>query len=184
MYRKPVVIKDKKGREVILRSAEEQDAAAFIEYMKITAGETPFLLREPDEITLSVKQEREFIKARKNSENELLLTAEMQGRHVGSCSLTGVGSWKRYRHRCEISVALYQEYCGSGIGKAMLETVLEIAEQVGYEQAELEVAAQNKPAIELYEKLGFERYGTFPGYMKYEDGSYADAYWMLKKLGR
>ena len=65
----------------------------------------------------------------------------------------------------------------------MLEIVLDIAEKIGYEQAELEVIASNKSAIALYEKLGFKVYGTFPNNMKYRDGSYADAYWMMKKLG-
>ena len=65
----------------------------------------------------------------------------------------------------------------------MLETVLDIAAQAGYEQAELEVIADNTNAIALYEKIGFKIYGTFPDSMKYSDGTYRDAYWMMKKLG-
>ena len=182
MYRNTTIIKDKKGRDVLLRSAEEKDAEALIDYMKITAVETPFLLREPDEISLTIEQEQAFIKAKKDSENELLLIAETGGRHIGNASLMSAGGFKRYRHRCEIAIALYQEYCGLGIGKAMLEMVLDIAKKAGYEQAELEVIANNKPAIALYEKLGFQKYGTFPDNMKYADGSHADAYWMMKKL--
>lgn len=140
------------------------------------------MLREPDEITLSIEQEQDFIKAKKDSENEILLIAEIEGKHIGNCSLMSVGGFRRYRHRCEIAIALYQEYCGLGIGKAMLEMLLDIAKQVGYEQAELEVIANNKSAIALYEKLGFQKYGTFPNNMKYADGSYGDAYWMMKKL--
>lgn len=64
----------------------------------------------------------------------------------------------------------------------MLETILEIAKENGYEQAELEVVADNKQAIALYEKLGFEQHGRFPNNMRYENGTYADAYWMMKKL--
>ena len=182
MYRNTTIIKDKKGRDVLLRSVEEKDAEALIDYMKITAAETPFLLREPDEISLTIEQEQAFIKAKKDSENELLLIAETGGRHIGNASLMSAGGFKRYRHRCEIAIALYQEYCGLGIGKAMLEMVLDIAKKAGYEQAELEVIANNKPAIALYEKLGFQKYGTFPDNMKYADGSYVDAYWMMKKL--
>lgn len=182
MYRNTTIIKDKKGRDVLLRSAEEKDAEALIDYMKITAAETPFLLREPDEISLTIEQEQAFIKAKNDSENELLLIAETGGRHIGNASLMSAGGFKRYRHRCEIAIALYQEYCGLGIGKAMLEMVLDIAKKAGYEQAELEVIANNKPAIALYEKLGFQKYGTFPDNMKYADGSYVDAYWMMKKL--
>ena len=182
MYRNATIIKDKNGRDILLRSAEEKDAEALLDYMKITAAETPFLLREPDEISLTIEQEQAFIKAKKDSENELLLIAETGGRHIGNASLMSAGGFKRYRHRCEIAIALYQEYCGLGIGKAMLEMVFDIAKKAGYEQAELEVIANNKPAIALYEKLGFQKYGTFPDNMKYADGSYTDAYWMMKKL--
>ena len=182
MYINATAVRDKKGREIIIRSAEENDAESLIDYLKITAAETPFLIREPDEITLSAEQEKAFIKAKKDSENELLLIAEIGGRHIGNCSLMSIGGYKRYRHRCDIAIALYKEYCGLGIGKAMLEVVLDIAEKAGYEQAELEVIADNKPAIALYEKLGFKIYGTLPDNMKYADGSYADAYWMMKKI--
>ena len=84
MYRNTTIIKDKKGRDIFLRSAEEKDAEALIDYMKITAAETPFLLREPDEISLTIEQEQAFIKAKKDSENELLLIAEIGGRHIGN----------------------------------------------------------------------------------------------------
>ena len=51
MYIHSMMIKDKKDREIILRTAEESDAENLIDYLKITAGETPFLIREPDVIT-------------------------------------------------------------------------------------------------------------------------------------
>ncbi len=183
MHFNSITVKDKKGREIVLRSAEESDAENLIQYLKATAAETPFLIREPDEITLSIEQEQAFIKAKKDSENELLLIAEIGGRHIGNCSIMRIGGYRRYRHRCEAAIALYKEYCGLGIGKAMLETALEAAKKMGYGQAELEVIVGNKPAIALYEKLGFQIYGTFPDNMKYADGSCADAYWMMKKLG-
>lgn len=49
-------------------------------------------------------------------------------------------------------------------------------------QLELEVVADNDRAIALYKKIGFEKMGTFPHNMKYKDGTYADAYWMVKIL--
>ncbi len=64
----------------------------------------------------------------------------------------------------------------------MLQTILDVAKRVCYEQAELEVMAENKDAIAMYEKLGFKKFGTFPDNMKYADGSYIDSYWMMKKL--
>ena len=178
----PVKVRDKQGREVLLRNAEIQDAADLISYLKITTGETPYLIREPEEVTLTLEQEQDFIQRNIASEKELLLIATIDGKHIGNCSLTSIGNFKRYAHRCDVAIALYQKYCGTGIGKIMLETVLKIAKQQGYEQAELEVIADNKKAIALYEALGFVKYGQFPNNMKYADGTYADALWMMKKI--
>lgn len=178
----PLKVMDQAGREVILRNAEPTDAEELIEYLRITTGETPYLLREPEEVTLSIEQEQDFIKRNIESEKELLLIATIDGKHIGNCSLMSIGGYQRYAHRCDIAIALYQKYCGAGIGRLMIETVLKVSKEKGYEQAELEVIADNQKAIALYESLGFVKYGKFPDNMKYKDGTYADAYWMMKKL--
>ena len=175
-------LKDKLGRIIVLRNARPEDAEDLIRYLKTTSAETPYLIREPEEITMTDTKERQLIQAKIDADRELMLVALLDGKHVGNCSLMSIAPYKRYKHRCEVAIALYKEYCGCGIGKAMLQIVLDVAKQVGYEQAELEVVAENKDAIHLYEKLGFEKYGTFPDSMKFADGSYMDAYWMMKRL--
>ena len=182
MIFKALEIKDKLDRTVVLRSAEVSDAEALIEYLKVTTAETPFLIREPDEVTITLEQEERFIESRIEAEKELMLVATIDGKHIGNCSLMSLAPYKRYAHRCEVAIALYQEYCGCGIGKAMMQTVLEVAKKLGYEQAELEVIADNKNAIAMYESLGFVKYGTFPYNMKYTNGTYAEADWMMKRL--
>lgn len=173
---------DKTGCEVVLRNAKTEDAESLLQYLKTIAMETPYLIREPDEITLSLEQEQNFIQRMIDAERELMLVAMIDGKHVGNCSLMQIGPQRRYCHRCSIAIALYQEYCGRGIGKMMMETILETARQTGYEQAELEVIAKNETAIALYEQCGFQKYGHFPDNMKYADKTYADAYWMMRKL--
>lgn len=71
----PIEVKDKLGRTITLQNAETSDAEDLIQYMKATAAETPFLMREADEFCLSLEQEEEFIKGRIDSERELMLTA-------------------------------------------------------------------------------------------------------------
>lgn len=178
----PIEVKDKLGRSVLLRNAEASDAEDLIRYMKITTKETPYLIREPDEFRLNLEEEQVFIKSCIDNPKVLLLVAAIDGRHIGNCSMMNVGAYRRYSHRCEVAIALYQEYCGAGIGEKMLQAVLSVAKQTGYEQAELEVVCDNTNAIALYDKLGFEKYGRFPYNMKYSDGRYADAYWMMKRL--
>ena len=59
---KDIEFKLKDGRTAILRSANEKDAKAFIEYMKKSTGETDFLLRTPEECeTQTIEQEIDFI---------------------------------------------------------------------------------------------------------------------------
>ncbi len=62
----------------------------------------------------------------------------------------------------------------------MIEEVCKIAKESGIEQVELEVAANNRNAISLYEKLGFEKIATLPNNMKYADGTYTDVHFMVK----
>ena len=178
----PIEVVDKKGRKVILRSACEDDAKDLIKYLKKTAKETPYLLREEDEINLTVDDEKGFINMCLGMDNALMLVAYIDGKHVGNCSFSPVGPFKRIAHRCDMAIALYQEYCSCGIGSIMLKIALGYAKEVGYEQVELEVVSSNAKAIKLYEKYGFKKYGTKPDNMKYSDGSYASIDWMMVKL--
>ena len=56
---KEIQLKD--GRIALLRSPLPSDAEAALEYMKITAAETPFLLRTPEEITLTIPDEEKYL---------------------------------------------------------------------------------------------------------------------------
>lgn len=170
-----------RGKEVLFRNPTEEDAQLLIDYLKAVCGETRFLVKEPEEITMTPERETAFIKNQNDSENTLMLLGFVDGKYVGNCSLEGKTAG-RFKHRVSAGIALYQEYTGMGIGRAMLEKLIAIATEKGYEQIELEVVADNERAISLYKSMGFEIYGTFPDHMKYKDGTYADGYWMMKKL--
>lgn len=170
-----------RGHELLLRNATEDDAEMLLDYLRVTCGETRFLVKEPEEITLTLEQEKEFIKKNNNSESNLLIIGFLDGEYVGNCSLMGM-DLSRYRHRARMGIALFQKYTGMGIGRAMIEKLVAVAKEKGLEQIELEVVADNERAIALYKKMGFEIYGTMPNNMKYKDGTYADVYWMMKRL--
>ena len=175
-------VTDKTGREKELRSAEIRDAEALLEYLKVTNTESKYLICEPDEITMTLDDEKAFITRKLESDRELLLLAFEGGKHIGNCSLMSVGTSTRHKHRCTIAIALYKDYCGRGIGRLMLENVLGEAKKLGYGQAELEVVTENEGAIALYEAVGFVKCGLLPNSMKYRDGSTVDSYWMVKEL--
>ena len=169
------------NHELVLRNPEEEDAEMLLEYLKTTCAETRFLVKEPEEITMTLEDERDFINSQNKSERNLMLLGFLDGEYVGNCSLMGM-SPSRYQHRVSMGIALYQRFIGMAIGKVMTEQLINISKEKGIEQIELEVVADNDRAISLYKKMGFEVIGTLPNNMKYKDGTYADAYWMMKKL--
>lgn len=177
-----ITFKDKSGSEITLRNAQLSDAKALIDYLGKTAAETPFTAREPGEVDLSVEQEEKIIQEKNDSPKELMLLAFDGDRHIGNCSLMSVSKMKRFAHRASVAIALYKDYWNRGIGTVMMTNILDVARRVGYEQAELEVISTNQPAISLYESLGFEKCGEVPHCLKYQDGTYADAWMMVKKL--
>ena len=67
-----------------------------------------------------------------------------------------------------------------------LETTGDICTDVKWQllciRNSVDAVSDNQNAITLYEKLGFQKYGTFPDNMKYADEHYASADWMMKKL--
>lgn len=182
MYFPEKEVKLKDGRIAVLRSASVEDAADCIRYLKITAAETPFLLREPEEAEMALEQEEAFLRSRLDDPRSLMLIARIDGEYAGNCGLVSEGGAFRTRHRCGMGIALYQKFCGLGLGRIMIKTVVDVAKELGYEQMELEVVEGNDRARHLYENLGFVPFGVRPHALKYKDGHYADETLMVKKL--
>ena len=181
IYQEKVVLL-KNGETCLLRRAEESDAKMLIRYLKTVWGETRYLMREPDDISLTVEKERRILRERSESDTGLMLLAEVDGKHAGTASFDAMGKRNRASHRCSVGVTLYKAFWGMGIGTALLGEILRYAKIAGYEQAELEVVSGNGPAVGLYKKLGFEAIGTIPRALKYKDGTYADLLMMIKPL--
>ena len=172
----------KNGKTCLIRRGEEQDAELLIEHWKTTAAETRNLTREPSENDLTVEEQRALIREKNEEENVLNLLAFVDGQHAGNCAFNPVEDSLRMRHRCAVGIALYQKFCGMGVGTALLSEILAAAKAAGYERAELEAVSTNAPAIGLYKKLGFEVIGTMPQALRYQDGTYADFLLMTKRL--
>lgn len=171
---------DLNGHKLLLRNPERSDAEQLLEYLRITFEETRFLLREPDEIP-SLDKELEFIDSQNSSENNLFLLAFLDGEFTGCCSFHR-NARKRTRHRATVAIALYEKFTHMGIGGRMFEKLFVEAKKLGIEQLELTVISGNLPALNMYLKHGFEITGKQPNDAKYADGTYADAYFMVKKL--
>ncbi len=177
---KKINLKD--GRICMLRSVEIRDAGNMIEYLRMVSLETPFLLRNGDEVTYTIEAEEQLLENKRNSPREIMMVAEVEGIIAGNCGIVSIGSLRRVYHRCGFAIALKKDYWNLGIGSAMMDYAFNLAKKMGYEQVELEVVEGNIRAKKLYEQFGFRETGKNLHALKYDDNSYRDEYKMVKIL--
>ena len=177
---KTITLKD--GRNCILKPPVPEKAEEMISYLKQIAGETQFMSRYPDEIRKEAEDERAFLNRTLEDPKAVMIVAEADGKVVGSCSVFSNQEKRKIRHRCSMGIGLLEEYCEQGLGTAMLNILIEMAKQMGYELMELIVVADNTRAQGLYRKCGFIESGRYYHGMKFDDGSYDDEILMYKEL--
>lgn len=172
----------KNGEICILKSSDTPDAERLIEYLKKISGETNFMTRYPEEIKITIEEEFKFINSIRENSNDIMISAFLYDKLVGSASLNRVGNCSKTSHRATLGIAIIQEAWGLGIGKALITEILNFATEQGFEQVELEVLSSNHNAIKLYEQFGFTVYGERDNGFKFKDGTYVAEYLMIRKL--
>ena len=159
-YYRKILLRD--GRECCLRNGTEEDAKAVLDTFRLTHSETDYLLTYPDEITYTEEQEREYLKKKTESANEIEIVAAVDGRIVGMAGIESVGTCEKIRHRADLGISIEKEYWSLGIGRAMMEACIECARNAGYKQVELTAVGENERALALYRREGFVEYGRNP----------------------
>jgi len=82
------------------------------------------------------------------------ITAKEEGNVIGYC-----GAYVILDEGDINQVAVTSAYRGQGVGRKMMQALLERLEQAGAKAVTLEVRVGNRPAIALYETLGFQTEG-------------------------
>ena len=181
MYFAPKEIPLKDGRTAVFRSPLPSDAEAALEYLKITAAETPFLIRTPEEVTLTVADEQKYLSRLASDPNTLSIYCFVDEVLAGNCQISRKTKLKN-RHRASIGIALTKDFWNLGIGTAMFREMLAMAETWGLLQVELEVIEGNNRGMALYRKMGFETVSYVPNAIRMPDGTLAREFLMVKPL--
>jgi L-phenylalanine/L-methionine N-acetyltransferase len=86
----------------------------------------------------------------------------------------------RRRHVGEIGMAVRDDWQGKGVGTALMEAALDLADNwLNLTRIELSVYTDNTAGVALYKKFGFEIEGTHRRYA-FRNGEYVDAYSMAR----
>jgi RimJ/RimL family protein N-acetyltransferase len=114
---------------------------------------------------------RDFVQS--NIENSVpQFVALHDGIVVGWCDISP-NRREGFRHCGELGMGVRRDHRRQGIGERLTAKTIARAREIGLERVELQVYASNRPAIALYEKLGFAVEGIHKRGRKV-DGVYDD----------
>lgn len=80
---------------------------------------------------------------------------------VGWGSLSDLYARPAYHISTEISIYVAEEAKGQGVGKALVNYLIEVAPSCGVQQVVALIFAHNSPSLTMFSKLGFEPWGKF-----------------------
>ncbi|MGN1103359.1 MAG: GNAT family N-acetyltransferase [Candidatus Coproplasma sp.] len=177
------ILKD--GRSALIRSPRDEDIQGMLDYLYISAGETDFILRYPEECSrFTAEGEKALIDKINESDNEAMLVCLVEGKLAGNCHITWSKGLKT-GHRASIGIALLKEFWNQGIGTRLLQELIRIAEEnENILQIELEFVEGNSRARALYEKMGFRITGVKPNAIRLKDGTLLNEYSMIREIKR
>ena len=179
-YRETVRLKD--GRECILRHGTAEDARQVLDCFLRTHGQTDFLTSRPEEVTFTAEQEAVFLKNKAAAPDEAYILALVDGKLAGTAGIDRVGVYEKTKHRAVFGISVDRDLWSLGIGRALTHACLRCAQAAGYVQLELEVVADNKKALALYESEGFREYGRNPRGFRSRGGGWQELVHMRLEL--
>ncbi len=113
-----------------------------------------------------------------NTESIYNLVGIIEGRVVGMASIDTFPNRPRRRHAGAIGISVHEDWQGKGVGKELMRAIVDLADNwLNLTRLELEVYADNEPAIHLYERFGFEVEGKLRQHA-FRNGEFVDSIMM------
>jgi len=175
--------KTKDDREYIVRYPNRNDAQLMTDYINVLSKERTYIRFQGEEMKLA--DEQKFLEDQLQRIEEglsVMLFIVCDGRIAGISSVDMKD--KIESHVAGFGISLLQELRGAGIGRIFMDLILKEAEKKlkMLRIITLSVLEGNTRAQSLYNKFGFQIYGSLPGGVFYKE-SFIDHIFMYKKIG-
>ena len=144
---------------MIIRDAVEADLPAIVKIYNATVT-TRIVTAELEPTTVEARLPwfREH-----SSEHYPFWVAESEGHVIGWLDFKKFLPRCAYRGTAEISVYVDEEFRRRGVGQRLLEQAIARASSLGITALVGFIFGHNEPSLKLFQRLGFERWGFFPG---------------------
>jgi phosphinothricin acetyltransferase len=126
------------------------------------------------------EERREWLGAR--GPRQPVIVAEADGAVIGWASLNRFNPRPAYDHVADLSVYVERSGRGRGVGRRLLERLVELGRELKYHKLVLAAFPSNAAGMALYERMGFTRVGIYreQGML---DGQWVDVIVMERLLG-
>jgi L-amino acid N-acyltransferase YncA len=141
---------------LVIRPARLDDAAAICDIYNqgIEDGDATLETR-----LRSAEEQRAWLASR--DERHPVLIAEREGLVVGWGSLNTFNPRPAYDFVSDFSVYVARASRGTGVGRELLEKLIETAREIGYHKMVLAAFDWNSAGIALYKRMGFRQVGVY-----------------------
>lgn len=168
-----------------VRAATESDVAAMLEHRSHMAGNNPHAVTEPDEVSQDPAKMLEMIRDHAQKPGWIYLVAVeaprtestedgSPGMILGELTFRN-GNRRKVAHQGDFGISVHAEWRGRGIGRALIETLIEWATAHDtIEKIFLGALATNTRAIKLYRRLGFRKEAIRRDFFRLGPGQYVD----------
>ncbi len=170
-----VVLHD--GRTARLRTVRVDDAERMVALDRVLAEDGRGMVLGRDEVR-TPEREREGIERlveamETGASCGLVAEVDGLGGLAGSARLDQLGP-ARLRHVGVLSLGVHPAMQRHGIGRALMDALIDHARASGILRLELYVRADNPRARSLYRSLGFEDEGVRERFVRLDDGGFVD----------
>lgn len=172
------------GKKITLREINARDlrrAKEFMNYINSFVDEEAMLSMNKK---YSLKQEREFLKGTlKSSKNKkiIFLIAENDKKEI--IGVSNINLMKDRQERVgNFGISIKKDFRGIGLGKFMMAEIIKLSKRKLKPKPKiirLSVFKNNKPAVALYQRMGFHKVAEIPSQLSWKGKLIAEVIMLL-----